>query len=304
MSSFVWTPRRMKWAFAGPAVVVIAAMLIIPVVFTIGLSLTGAEGAISRGADFAGFDNYARILTDADRFWPAVWRTLVFTVVAVAVQLTVGMAIALLLQKPFRGLGVVRLLILLPLVATPVAVGMMWLLIFEPTIGFANQLLGWLNIPAQGWLTDPSQALPTLIFIDIWQWTPMVALILMAGLTTVPEEPIEAAKVDGATAIQRFRHVTLPLIWPTVVVAVLLRSIDGLKTFDIIYALKGPGGGAFHEAETLNIYGYALTFEFSEFGYASAVLMVFFILVIAVCAVLVLVRGRASRHVHGTEAKN
>jgi multiple sugar transport system permease protein len=283
----------MQTAFATPALLFIGAMLLVPIVFAIGLSLTDAQGAIGN-LSFVGVENYIRMLADTERFWPAAGRTLLFTIVAVGLELVLGMAIALLLEKPFRGHGFVRVLILLPIVATPVAVGMMWLMIFEPTIGFANQLLGLFGIPPQGWITDPKQALATLTFVDVWQWTPMVVLILLAGLTTVPAEPLEAAKIDGANGWQRFRHVVLPIIWPTVLVAILLRTIDGLKTFDILYAAKGAGGGAFHEVETLNIYGYGLSFQYSEYGYSSAVLMGFFLLVVGACLFLTIARNHSS----------
>ena len=125
---------------------------------------------------------------------------------------------------------------------------------------------------------------------DIWQWTPMVVLILLAGLTSLSEEPQEAAKIDGANAWQRFRHVTLPLLMPTVIVAVLLRGIDALKTFDILYATKGKGGGSFHEVETLNVYAYGLSFDYNEYAKSSAVLMVFFLIIIG--AMWVLTRRR------------
>ena len=118
------------------------------------------------------------------------------------------------------------------------------------------------------------------MFIDVWQWTPMVVLILLAGLTSLSDEPQEAARVDGATAWQRFRFITLPLLMPTVVVAVLLRGIDALKTFDILYATKGKGGGSFHEVETLNIYAYGLSFDYNEYGVSSAVLIIFFLVII------------------------
>jgi multiple sugar transport system permease protein len=120
----------------------------------------------------------------------------------------------------------------------------------------------------------------TTAFIDVWQWTPMVVLILLAGLTSLPEEPNEAALVDGATAWQRFRFVTLPMLMPTVIVAILLRGIDAIKTFDILYATKGKGGGSFHEVETLNVYAYGLSFDYNEYGLASAVLIIFFLIII------------------------
>jgi multiple sugar transport system permease protein len=128
------------------------------------------------------------------------------------------------------------------------------------------------------------------MFMDIWQWTPMVVLILLAGLTALSDEPDEAARIDGANAWQRFWYVTLPLLRTTVVVAVLLRSIDALKTFDILYATKGKGGGAFHEVETLNVYAYGLSFDYNDYGVASAVLIIFFLLIIAIMWLITLRR--------------
>lgn len=281
-----WANRHVKWVFTAPALVFTVVMITLPVIYTLVLSFTDARGSIQREFSFVGVDNYVEMLTAFERFWPAVWRTAVFTVVAVGVQLVLGLAIALLLRKPFKGQGFVRVTILLPLVATPVAVAMMWLLIFEPTIGFANELLGWFGLPAQGWISDPSQALPTLMFVDIWQWTPMVALILLAGLSTLPEEPEEAARVDGANAWQRLIHITIPMLLPAIVAAVLIRSIDALKTFDLLYATKGRGGGSLHEAETLNILAYSLSFEYNDYGMASAVLVVFFVIIVAACLAL------------------
>ncbi|MGN6597792.1 MAG: carbohydrate ABC transporter permease, partial [Actinomycetes bacterium] len=141
------------------------------------------------------------------------------------------------------------------------------------------------------WLSSPSSALITTALIDVWQWTPMVVLILLAGLTSLSEEPQEAALVDGASSWQRFRYVTLPLLTPTLVVAVLLRGIDAIKTFDILYSTKGKGGGSFHEVETLNVYAYGLSFDYNEYGIASAVLILFFLLIIA-CMWLVTARAR------------
>src|SRR5699024_456849 len=147
----------------------------------------------------------------------AVARTLVFTIVAVAAEMLLGVALALLLRRKFRGESIIRTAILLPVLATPVAVGMMWMLMFEPTIGFANEFLSWLGIAPQGWLSNPAQALPSLMFVDVWHWTPMVTLIVLAGLTTLPDEPEEAARVDGASAFQRLMYITLPLLRPILV---------------------------------------------------------------------------------------
>ena len=281
-----WANRHRKWIFAGPAMVFVAILIAFPLAWTIYLSLTDSSGSVRRAKDFIGLDNYGSVLTDTSRFWPAVGRTAYFTFGALLFEVVIGMAIALLLWKPFKGQGIVRVVVILPLVATPVAVGMMWRLIFDPNIGFANYMLKLIGIPAQPWLASPTTALPTLMFVDIWQWTPMVVLILLAGLTSLPEEPHEAAKVDGASNFKRFWFVTLPMLMPTVITAVLLRGIDALKTFDILYSTKGQGGGSFHEAETLNVYAYGLSFDYFQYGTASTVLILFFILILLVVAVL------------------
>lgn len=289
-----WIDRHLKPLLTMPAVVFVAVLIAFPIAYTIFLSLTDAQGSVNRPFDFNGLGNYVFWLTESDRFWPAVGRTAYFTVLALTIEIVLGLAIALLLRKPFRGQGFVRVLLLLPLVATPVAVGMMWLLIFEPSIGFANVLMKFFGLPAQGWLSDPDQALNTVIFIDIWQWTPMITLICLAGLSTLPEEPDEAARVDGANAWQRFRHVTLPLLYPTLGAAAILRAIDALKTFDIIYATKGRGGGSFHEAETLNILAYSESFEYSQYASASALLMLFFVLIVGVLSGLAILRKKGN----------
>jgi ABC-type sugar transport systems, permease components len=281
-----WANKHRKWLFAAPAMIFVGMLITIPLGWTLYLSFTDAQGSVRNPSDFVGIENYLDVLTDTSRFWPAVARTFIFTIGALVVELVLGMGIALLLWRPFRGEKWVRVAILLPLVATPVAVGMMWRLIFDPNIGFANQVLNWFGIPSQPWLSGQTTALPTLIFVDIWQWTPMIVLILLAGLTSLSDEPDEAARIDGASAWQRFWYVTLPLLKATVIVAVLLRSIDALKTFDILYATKGKGGGSFHEVETLNVYVFGVSFDYSDYGIASTVLILFFLIIIACMWVL------------------
>ncbi|MET3810261.1 sugar ABC transporter permease [Arthrobacter sp. UYEF3] len=275
-----WANRHRKWLFAAPAMIFVGVLIVFPLAWTIYLSLTDSQGSVRAASEFVGLENYLTVLSDVERFWPAVGRTLTFTGVALVCEVVLGMGIALLLWRPFRGEKWVRVAILLPLVATPVAVGMMWRLIFDPNIGFVNQLLGMIGIPPQPWLSGQDTALGTTIFMDIWQWTPMVVLILLAGLTSLSEEPDEAARMDGANAFQRFFFITLPLMMPTVIVAILLRGIDALKTFDILYATKGKGGGSFHEVETLNVYAYGLSFDYNQYGLSSAVLILFFMIII------------------------
>lgn len=290
-----WANRHRKWLFAAPAMIFVGVLIVFPLAWTIYLSLTDSQGSVRAASEFIGLQNYVTVLSDTERFWPAVGRTLSFTGVALACEIILGMCIALLLWRPFRGERWVRVAILLPLVATPVAVGMMWRLIFDPNIGFVNQVLGLVGIPPQPWLSGQDTALGTTIFMDVWQWTPMVVLILLAGLTSLSEEPDEAARMDGANAFQRFFFVTLPLMMPTVIVAILLRGIDALKTFDILYATKGKGGGSFHEVETLNVYAYGLSFDYNQYGLSSAVLILFFMIIIGTMWLLTMRKKAASK---------
>lgn len=287
-----WIDRHLKWVLMAPAIIYVALLVIYPLFFTFNLSLSDAKRSTSREYDYIWLDNFKTVLTDTDRFWPAVGRTAYFTGFAVAIQLLLGILIALVLRRAFRGQGLVRVAILLPLVATPVAVGMMWMLIFEPNFGVVNHFLRTLGLPTQGWLSDPSQTLNTLIFIDTWQWTPMVALIVLAGLTAIPEESEEAAEVDGATTFQKLWFVILPQALPSIVAALLIRSIDALKTFDILYATKGAGGGSNHEAETLNVLAYSYSFDYQQYGLSSAVLVLFLFLIVAVVVSVFMLRRK------------
>ncbi|MFI6735222.1 carbohydrate ABC transporter permease [Nonomuraea sp. NPDC050451] len=269
--SFEQANKRLKWTMLAPALAFVGLMIVFPLAFTLNLSLT-----------------------DSRRFWPAVQRTALFTVGAVLIETVLGLALAMLMRKPFRGIRWVRTVLVIPLLTTPVAVGILWLLILDPTNGIANHLLTSVGIPPQEFLGSVTQSLPLLMLIDVWQWTPMMTLLLLAGLSTLPEEPEEAAHVDGAGMWQRFRYVVLPMLVPTLATAVVLRSIDALKTFDILYATKGPGGGSSFEVETLNVYAYGLTFDYQEYGLASAVLVLFTLAIIGVVALLRRRPGRGS----------
>jgi len=239
---------------------------------------------------WVGFGNYVKLLGDS-RFWNATWNTLYFSFGTVIVETVLGVALAVLLNRRFRFKNVVRTLFLLPMVATPVAVAMVWQLIFEPTVGFANHLLRSVGLSPQLWLTSLDTVLPSLMLVDIWEWTPMIALIVLAGMTTLPQEPYESAIVDGATRWQVFRLITLPLLIPTIIVAMLLRMIDALKTFDLIYATTQGGPGV--ASETLNIYGYVLGFNFFKMGLGSALIMLFLLLVALVSLLFVYLRKKA-----------
>ncbi len=272
--------RHQRWIFPLPAVIFIVLMMIFPLGYTLWNSFSGWSLTAGRPNTFIGPVNYIDIMQDG-RFWNAVWNTFYFTALAMALELFLGVAIALLLDaKDYRGKRIVTSILLLPMMATPVAVAMVWLLMFEPTAGIINFVLDELNLPEPLWIAGSSSVIPSLALVDIWEWTPLITLIVLAGLAGLPSEPFEAARVDGASYWQTLRRVTLPMLLPTISVAGLLRFIDCIKTFDIIYGMTGGGPG--FSSETLNIYTYNQAFYYFNFGYASALLVIFFTIVTSV----------------------
>jgi multiple sugar transport system permease protein len=264
--------------------VFVLIMMVFPILYTIRLSFTEWSMSSQEAPAWIGFANYAALLLQDERFWGAVYRTLSFTALAVTGETVLGVAIALLMNRDFPGKNLIKTVFLLPMVATPVAIGMVWLLIYEPTIGFANYFLGLLHLPPQLFIASPDQALTALAVVDIWQWTPMITLIALAGLTALPREPFESSLVDGGTPLQTIWHITLPLLQPTIIAALTLRTIDALKTFDIIYTMTQGGPG--YASETLNTYAFVLGFQYFRMGMASSLLIIFFALVLGAAIVL------------------
>jgi multiple sugar transport system permease protein len=279
--------RHSRWLLPLPAVLFVIMMMIFPIIYTTWNSLTGWSLGTGTPPTLRGLQNYAELLGDR-RFWEAALRTLSFTVMVVMVEIVLGVSIALLLNREFWGKRLITSVLLLPMMATPVAIAMVWLLMYEPSAGVINYVLGGLGLPQPLWIAGSDSVLPSLALVDIWQWTPMIVLISLAGLAGIPSEPLEAARVDGASPAQVLWHVTLPLLWPTVAVGGLLRLIDALKTFDIIYAMTGGGPG--FSSETLNIYAYQQSFQYFNFGYASAVLIAFFTLVLGMSLLVTYLR--------------
>jgi multiple sugar transport system permease protein len=269
--------RHVKWVFPLPALFFVLVMMAFPIVYTVWTSLTGWSLSAGTPPDFVGLKNYVALFRD-ERFRLAVVRTFYFTMLAMIVEVVLGVAIALLLNRDYPGKRIVNAVMLLPMMATPVAIAMVWLFMYEPSAGIINYALQQLRLPPFLWIAGPDSVIPALALVDIWQWTPMIILISLAGLAGLPADPYEAAEVDGASAWQTLWRVTLPMLMPTVSVAALLRLIDALKTFDIIYAMTGGGPG--FSSETLNIYTYQQAFSYFSFGYASSALVIFFAIVL------------------------
>jgi multiple sugar transport system permease protein len=287
MTAGGFVDRHARWLFPGPALLFVFALMVFPILYTVWTSLTGWDLGTGRPATFIGPGNYEKLLTD-ERFRNAIGRTFYFTALAVGLEVVLGVTIALVLNKEFRGRRIVSSVLLLPMMATPVAIAMVWLLMYEPTAGIVNFALRSLHLPTPLWIAGTESVLPALALVDVWEWTPMIVLITLAGLASLPSEPFEAAAIDGASTLQTVRLITLPLLLPTIVVGTLLRLIDALKTFDIIYTMTGGGPG--FSSETLNVYSYQQAFQYFSFGYASSVLVVFFAIVLSISLVFTYLR--------------
>lgn len=285
-------PRRRNyarhyWWFVAPCAVVVIAVILFPWAFTFYMSVH--DWKIGGGHRFVGFENYLRLFED-ERFLWSIARTLYFTALAVLLPMLLGLLAALAFHKRFPLRGLARTIFILPMMATPVAVALVWTMMFHPQLGVLNWLLSLFGIPPSLWVYDATTVIPTLVLVEVWHWTPLVMLILLGGLASLPVDPYEAAKIDGATAWQAFRHITLPLLAPFLIVALIIRTIDALKAFDTIYVITQGGPGT--ASETINIFLYLQGFAYYNMGYASAVVVVFFAIILGLAALLLWARAR------------
>jgi multiple sugar transport system permease protein len=280
-------PKSSYWPFVVPAVAVVGSVIVFPWVFTVWMSLQ--EWTVGGARRFSGLANYMRLASD-ERFLTSVGHTLVYTFLAVVLPLIFGTFAALIFNSrlPFR--GVLRGVFVMPMMATPVAVALVWTMMFHPQLGVLNYLLSLIGIGPQAWVFSPSTVIPSLVLVETWQWTPLVMLIVLGGLAAIPAEPYESAEIDGANVLQRFRYITLPMIAPFLMVAVIIRTIDALKSFDIIYAITQGGPGT--ASETINLYLYSVAFAYYDVGYGSAIAVVFFAIVIALSLLMLHLRQR------------
>ncbi len=279
--------KRSYWPFVVPAIVVVSSVIVFPWAFTIWMSLHEWNPGGARL--FVGLSNYARLPSD-ERFVTAVWHTLIYTFLAVLLPLVLGTFAALVFNAKFRFRGVLRGLFVMPMMATPVAIALVWTMMFHPQLGVLNYLLSLVGIGPQAWVFHPATVIPSLVLVETWQWTPLVMLIVLGGLAAIPAEPYESAAIDGANALQRFRFITLPMIAPFMMVAVIIRTIDALKSFDVIYAITQGGPGT--ASETINLYLYSVAFAYYDVGYGSAIAVVFFVLVVALSLLMLHLRQR------------
>jgi multiple sugar transport system permease protein len=278
--------------FPLPALLAIVALLVFPTAYNAYISLF--NWYISRPAEWVGLGNYVEMFLRDERFWGALTRTAYLALLTVPPELVLGTAIAVLLRQRIPGSTPLRVLFMLPMVATPVAMALVWSMLLTPTGGLINHLLEQVGLPPSLWATHPDTVMPSLALVDIWQWTPMVTLIVLAGLESMPQEPFEAAVIDGASRWQAFRAITLPFLRSSLAVAAMFRTIDGLKSFDVIYVITQGGPGT--SSETLNVYIYQTGFNYLHLGYSSALIMVLLALVFGTSLILSRFRERSWRY--------
>lgn len=285
---FLARRRRRYLLFVVPALVVVGAVIIFPWLFTVWMS--AFDWRIGTAAHFVGFDNYAQLATNK-RFLESILHTFYFTLLAVVFPLILGTIAALIFHREFPLRGVLRSIFTMPMMATPVAVALVWTMMFHPQQGVLNYLLSLVGLPPSLWVYSPTWVIPSLVLVEIWHWTPLIMLIVLGGLAALPTEPYESARLDGASEWQLFRYITLPLLAPFLIVAAVIRTIDALKAFDTIYVISQGGPGT--ASETINLYLYLQAFAFYNVGNASAVVVVFFIIILALALLLLHVREKA-----------
>jgi multiple sugar transport system permease protein len=262
--------HALAYLLLAPTIAVLLALTIYPLIYAIKVSFQTESGTFT-------FSNFTRLLSD-QFFLSALAHTFVYAAIALTLEFLLGLSLAMLLHGAIRGRNLFRALLLVPLMLPPVVVGVIWRLMLNSNFGALNGTLKrfGINPEALTWTASPKLAMASVIIADVWQWTPFMFLILLAGLQAIPQEPYEAALVDGSTAWQTFRYVTLPLLRPAILIALLLRTMDLLRVFDHIFILTEGGPG--FATETLSLYIYRTAFRFSNFGYAAAMSFILLVL--------------------------
>jgi multiple sugar transport system permease protein len=284
---------QLGYLLVAPSLLMIFAAVFFPIARTIWLSLHVVKlNQPSLGQPFVGLENYARALGD-ERFWNGLSNTASFSAVSVVGALLFGLAVALLLNESFSGRGILRSAILIPWAMPAVVVAILWKYMYNPIYGVFNDLVVKAGLfgSYQDWLQTPTTAMLAAIVAEVWRGTPFMALLLLAGLQIIPHDLYEAAAVDGATGVQRFFLVTLPLLRPTITLALLFRTLEAVRAFDLLYAMTE--GGPAQATELLSLYTYRTFFGFLDFGYGATLAVMMVVVSGLIAAVYVRLIGTA-----------
>lgn len=299
MSSRQFLNRATPYVFLAPAAAVTFVALLYPMLRSIWLSFhEWSIGTPPEAARYVGIENYRWLLQD-DSFWTSVGVTLVFAAAVVAIEVVLGVALALVLDREMRGMSIFRTIFILPMMVAPIVVGLIWRFMYNEQFGTFTGLLKVLNLPVVPWLSSPDMALLSVIIADVWQWTPFIFILSLAALQGMPVSAIEAARIDGASQWQTVWHIKLPLMMPVITVAALLRLIDAFKVLEVIYILTEGGPGL--STEILSLHIYKTAFVSQHLGRASALSNLLLTLVLLLSLALIL--ARKLREAHATHAK-
>lgn len=268
---------RVKYLFIWPAFLLVLVITLFPLIYALTVSFQAIRLVPPTPARFVGFENYGEILASA-RFWGSIWTTAVIVFVSVALQYVVGFGLALTLHHNVPGAALYRVTFLLPMFLAPVGVALIARMLFHPVLGPVNDFLSALGLPHVPFLTNPDLAMAVLIAVDVWQWTPFVILLMLAGLQGLPQEVFEAARVDNISAWRRFWDITFPMLLPLSTAVIFIRLIEGFKIIDTVFVLTGGGPGT--STETLTLFAYREGFRKFNLGYTSALSFLFLIVVI------------------------
>jgi multiple sugar transport system permease protein len=270
--------RRLATLLLSPALIVIALVAAYPIGYAVWLSLTEYSVRVPGKWRFAGFDNYTEAFGSAE-FWSAVKNTFIFTGISVTLELAIGLGMAIAMHEAFKGRGLLRTVVLVPWAVLTVVSAITWRTLFEPNLGLAPQILDAIGIGGDVvWLGQEGYAMAVMILADVWKTAPFMALLLLAGLQVIPDDVYDAAKVDGATTWQRFRRITIPLLMPAILVALIFRTLDALRIFDLPYVLTQGANGT----TTLSLIAHQELTTNRLIGYGSALSVITFVIVMAV----------------------
>jgi multiple sugar transport system permease protein len=278
--------RRLGPLFVTPAIVLLAVVVVGPFFYTIALSFTNLSYALpDHDGSFVGFDNYRRLVRSDPVFWDSFTTTLWFVVSSVAIEMVLGFLLALVLANQISRRRFVLTFVLVPMMLAPVTIGLIGKLMLQGEFGMATYYLRKIGIMGEqtALLSNPTLALVSTVIMDIWQWTPFVTLVLLAGMLSLPREPFEAAIMDGAGRLRILWDITLPLMRPIIGLVLLLRSIDAFKEFDKIFILTGGGPGT--ATELLSIYTYRVNFREWDLGYGAVCAFMVYLVVLILCSV-------------------
>lgn len=283
--------NRLEPAFyIAPAFIALGVVLVYPLGYSLWLSFhQWTMRTFRQGVPYVGLDNYSTLFSSPD-FLNSIRITFTFVSLAISIEFILGMALALLLNHEIKGRGIFRALILLPMMCTNVVIGLTWRLLLNYQYGLVNYYLGVLGFAPVEWLSSPKVAMASVVLVDVWNTTSFVALMLLAGLQSLPEEPYEAARIDGASGVQTFFYLTLPLLRPIILVALLWRFIDTFRIFDVIYLLTA--GGPARVTETVSIYVYRYGFQAFNLGIASAASFIMLLIMLVIAGILARSIGR------------